>query len=94
MAELPKVQIGDKTYYDDAKLREYRNVDNPHDRIDYDDTVICPDCGKILTELHFTDSGTFNIAQKSETERTVREFSCPKCNTEMNMTDLEGWGII
>ena len=57
-------------------------------------TVICPNCGKILTELFFTDSGTFNIATKSETEKTVREFSCSKCNAEMTMTDLENWGII
>lgn len=94
MAELPKVQIGDKTYYDDAKLREYRNVDNPHDKIDYDNTVICPDCGKILTELHFKDEGHYNIANKSETDGTERFFTCPECNAEIDKSDLEAWGII
>ena len=29
--ELPKVQIDGKTYYVDRRLRELRNVENPHD---------------------------------------------------------------
>jgi len=30
--ELPKVRIGDETYYIDDLLGELRNVNNPHDR--------------------------------------------------------------
>lgn len=33
--ELPKVKIGAKLYYQDDRLEEFRNVDNPHDRITY-----------------------------------------------------------
>jgi hypothetical protein len=32
MDELPKIRIGRKTYYLDARLGEIRNVNNPHDR--------------------------------------------------------------
>ena len=38
--ELPKQKIGKKTYYVDIKLREFRNVENPHDRIDFDDLYL------------------------------------------------------
>lgn len=31
--ELPKVRIGEKLYYRDDRLREFRAVDNPHDRV-------------------------------------------------------------
>ena len=30
--ELPRVRIGRKTYFLDARLNEIRNVNNPHDR--------------------------------------------------------------
>jgi len=33
--QLPKAKINDKTYYRDDRLQEYRNVDNPHDRISF-----------------------------------------------------------
>ncbi len=32
---LPKWKINGKVYYLDQRLREFRNVDNPHDRIDF-----------------------------------------------------------
>lgn len=35
--ELPKVEIKGKLYYQDDRLKEFRAVDNPHDRIDYKD---------------------------------------------------------
>ena len=34
--ELPKVKIGDKLYYQDDWLEEFRAVGNPHDRISFD----------------------------------------------------------
>jgi hypothetical protein len=37
--ELPKVQIGEKLYYRDDRLREFRAVDNPHDRISFREIV-------------------------------------------------------
>lgn len=33
--ELPKVRIGRKLYYKDDRLREFRAVNNPHDRISF-----------------------------------------------------------
>ena len=35
MGELPKIRQGNKQYYHDARLRQLRNVKNPHDYIDY-----------------------------------------------------------
>ncbi len=32
---LPVVEIGTRRYYRDDRLKEYRNVENPHDRITY-----------------------------------------------------------
>jgi hypothetical protein len=34
---LPTEIIGDKLYYVDGRLREYRNVDDPNDRIQFDE---------------------------------------------------------
>lgn len=34
--ELPKVKIGGKFYYQDDRLKEFRAIDNPHDRITYE----------------------------------------------------------
>ncbi len=33
--QLPIVRIGRKRYYRDDRLRKYRNVNNPHDRIPF-----------------------------------------------------------
>jgi hypothetical protein len=35
---LPRVEVGGQTYFIDARLKELRNVENPHDRI-----VFCAD---------------------------------------------------
>jgi len=37
MGVLPKVEIRGKPYYRDDRLREFRAVDNPHDRIPFAD---------------------------------------------------------
>lgn len=34
MSELPKIKLGRKTYYFDAKLKQLRNVKNPHEYLD------------------------------------------------------------
>jgi len=34
--ELPKVKIGNKLYYQDDCLEEFRAVSNPHDKITYE----------------------------------------------------------
>jgi hypothetical protein len=36
--QLPKVKINGKVYYQDDRLREYRQVTNPNQRIKFDDT--------------------------------------------------------
>jgi hypothetical protein len=33
-------QIGKKVYYVDARLRQLRNVENPHDYVDYGDNLM------------------------------------------------------
>ena len=33
--ELPKVKIGTETYYRDDRLKQLRNINNPHDFMDY-----------------------------------------------------------
>ena len=40
--ELPVAKMNGKSYYVDSRLRQYRNVENPHDFIDFDqdETVI------------------------------------------------------
>jgi hypothetical protein len=38
--ELPKIQVGTKVYYVDARLRQFRNVENPHDYLDYGDDLM------------------------------------------------------
>ena len=40
--ELEKIQIAGKTYYADERLRQLRNVENPHDYIDLDDEYELP----------------------------------------------------
>jgi len=34
---LPKVFIGDRKYYRDDRLEEFRAVDNPHERISFEE---------------------------------------------------------
>ena len=38
--ELPQIQIAGKTYYADERLRQLRNIENPHDYIDFDEYEI------------------------------------------------------
>ena len=33
--QLPVIRLGRKLYYRDDRLREYRNVNNPHDRLPF-----------------------------------------------------------
>ena len=34
---LPRIKVGNTIYFVDARLRQLRNVENPHDFIDYGD---------------------------------------------------------
>ncbi len=34
---LPRVWMGDKEYYRDDRLEEFRSVNNPHDRITFEE---------------------------------------------------------
>ena len=36
---LPRVWISGKEYYRDDRLREFRAVDNPHERITFDEII-------------------------------------------------------
>lgn len=38
--QLPVIQMNGKSYYVDSRLKQYRNVDNPHDFIDFDDDPV------------------------------------------------------
>ncbi len=35
--QLPIVEMKGKKYFRDDRLRQFRNVENPHDYIDFDD---------------------------------------------------------
>ena len=39
MSRLPTVEINGKEYFRDARLREYRAVDNPHESIKFGETL-------------------------------------------------------
>ena len=36
MRELPKVKIGKVLYYRDVRLKQFRNVKNPHDYFNFE----------------------------------------------------------
>jgi hypothetical protein len=37
---LKEVRFAGKNWFIDMRLKEYRNVDNPHDRISFDDVKV------------------------------------------------------
>ena len=45
---LPKIQIAGRTYYADERLRQLRNIKNPHDYIDFGDRYEIP----VLLEIY------------------------------------------
>ena len=53
---LPQVQYGPRRYFADLRLRQFRDVENPHDYIDFASErgqhmcrqagiIVCPECG-------------------------------------------------
>jgi hypothetical protein len=60
MPDLTKRVINNREWYEDARLKEWRAVDNPHERIPFDhdgslyDNPTCPKCLKEAT-------GTFAV---------------------------------
>lgn len=65
--ELPRYQIKGKTYFRDDRLGEYRNVENPHDRITFDQFQ------RGGMELE-TPSGEVYIPLGKESERAAQEL--------------------
>ena len=47
--QLPIIIVGKKKYFLDEKLMELRNVNNPHDRLDYM-PITCGNCGAEMSE--------------------------------------------
>ena len=37
VGKLPRVWMGDREYYRDDRLREFRGVNNPHERISFEE---------------------------------------------------------
>lgn len=37
--QLPIIQMNGRSYYVDSRLKQYRNIENPHDFIDFDDDL-------------------------------------------------------
>ncbi|MBA7503755.1 hypothetical protein ES706_02376 [subsurface metagenome] len=64
---LPTVTIREKKYYLDARLREYRAVDDPHDRIPLE-----PEYAKLLGEAS-VGSAAWDAVVESITEEKMRE---------------------
>ena len=80
MAELPVYQIRGQRYYRDTRLGEYRNVNNPHDRIPIDDVSLAdletPEENKMhksIEQEHFREDGFIkgNSINKSTKEDEV-----------------------
>jgi len=55
--QLPIMQIGDTSYFVDERLKEFRNINNPHDRLDLAQAVakglgvdagFCESCGCVI----------------------------------------------
>jgi len=93
--QLPIVKICGKEYYDDKRLTEYRSVSNgkqPIHFVPYDDTVICPHCKAILTEL--TVKARYSVADKTEKQGTQPTFNCSACDKEIDYSIIEEWGIV
>lgn len=93
--QLPIVEIDGKKFYDDMRLGEYRSVSNgtePIKIIPYDDTVICPHCKAILTELIVKTR--YSVADKIDVQGTEPKAYCSKCDKEIDREVMESWGIV
>ncbi|GAI54759.1 unnamed protein product, partial [marine sediment metagenome] len=65
--QLPTVNIGGRKYYLDARLREYRAVNDPYDRIPLE-----PEYAKLLGEAS-VGSAAWDAVVESITEEKMRE---------------------
>ncbi len=70
--QLPTIELGEKTFFFDARLWELRNVENPHDSID-------------LRELEF-GSGELPVSEpeRKEQKHEIQPDKTSEINTEQN----------
>ena len=53
VTELPRVWIGGKEYYRDDRLSEFRAVDNPHERITFNEIIqVCLGLMGLISRLN------------------------------------------
>lgn len=78
--ELPKVRLGKKEYYCDERLREIRNVDNPHDRITKGDIIAVvnevfdPSVDEMANENDSLEEMVNALNEKRVTPKEIREI--------------------
>ncbi len=90
--QLPIMQVGDTSYYVDERLKEFRNVKNPHDKLTLAeayakakglDAGFCEVCGSliVLNVEKFKAQNCCNCESYIETCRGASEeiTLCPEC---------------
>ncbi len=82
MAELPIYQIKGRKYYSDVRLREYRAVDDPSDRITFEQF----DRGGLELE---TPSGDIYIPLGKESERAAQKLRARAPPTVRNLLKIQ-----
>lgn len=73
MRRLPVVRIGSTTYFVDRRLRQIRNVYNPHEFIDFKDEFALEDY------LRDYKARKVNFKPEKEANPTGKYLWCPKC---------------
>jgi hypothetical protein len=87
------VKIKGKIYFEDRRLRQYRNVDNPHDFLSYDDVDT-----NDVEEIHLTGlQDTGNLVNMEQEMTKHGAVLCPQCQSDdvelikiANSTDSTG----
>jgi len=89
--QLPVIVYKGKKYYRDTKLRQIRNVDNPHDFIDFDDME---GEGLLLSAERGSPMETVDMESPAPIESSGTEadykavFTCSKCGFSYTMESM------
>ena len=76
--ELPIVQWQGLDYFVDGRLNQFREVDNPHNFIDFDTMV----GGQMCHELHVMKCPHCKLDELMYTEDDGNSLECSRCGTE------------
>jgi hypothetical protein len=103
MNQLPIVKINGLDFYQDDRLHQYRQVDNPDNFFDQDDVTTaklcgCNNCNAIMEDENPDDQPELSV-QISILEYMIRcsdsddlpgtdHWACPNCKTDGYWTDI------